>query len=251
MGMNLKREGAAIRALLEQADGMELSAEVALEKAQMDADEMRWEAARRCAEAFEASGLSQRKFADQVGLDGRRVSQMVRVWPEWSREPTRPRYYDAVEMQNDRRISERAERNGRTITSQAWAERKAITAMKEPVTAEAVMRNPIAREAARHAIVAAEAEEAKQKLMADARPVDLPLPVGGFNWLDADATLSHSRKLVNSVARMVREHAPLSDRDREMVADGIQELRIALEILETVLHTGDLDEALARLLEEA
>ncbi|MCA1572375.1 MAG: hypothetical protein LC798_19145 [Chloroflexi bacterium] len=251
MPMNLKKEGAAIRALLDQADGMELSAEVALEKAQMDADEMRWEAARRCTEAFESSGMKQTPFAKAVGLDGRRVSQMRRVWQEWLGEPGRPRYYDAVEMQNDRHIVERAQKVGRSITSQAWAERKGITAMKEPVTAQAVMRNPIARQTARHAIVAAEAEEARERLMANAQPVDLPVSVNGFNWLDADATLSHARKLINSVARMVREHAPLSERDREMVADGIQEARISLEILETVVNAGDLDEALARLLEEA
>lgn len=250
MGMNLKREGAAIRALLDKADGLELSAEASLEKARMDADEMRWEAARRCTEAFEASGLGRQEFNRTMGIDGRYVSNMLRAWQKWGGELARPSFNEALAMLVDDTVAERAARGGRSILTQSLNERKTRQMLRDNEAARAVMRDPVVRDSARRAIVAAEAEEARQRLMADANPVDLPLPQNGFDWLDAEARINHARKLVHHVSRMVKEHGPLTGRDTEMLLDSIRDIRISLDLLESMVKTGDMDEALARLLEQ-
>jgi hypothetical protein len=248
--MNLKKEGAAIKALLVQADGLELSAETSLEKARMDADEMRWQAAEYCFSALTKSGLTQKAFAEAAGLARRDVSKMVQLWSEWQGAGNRPRYHDAVEMLNDKSVCERAERRGIAPATQARQERRAKEFIRHDDTARVIMRDSAVRESAKRAIVAAEAEEAKQKMLATANPVHLPKPPSGFNWLEARGTLSQARIAITTVIRMVKEHGPLAREDIEALQEGLADIRVAMGWLETVMVSGDFDDEMARLLDE-
>jgi hypothetical protein len=248
--MNLKKEGAAIKALLVQADGLELSAETSLEKAKINADEMRWQAAERTFHALTESGLTQKAFAEGTGLGRRDVSKMVQLWSEWQGRGGRPRYYDAIEILVDNSVSERAERRGISAATQGRQERRAREFIRDNDTAKVIMKDPAVRASAKRAIVAAEAEEARQRLLATANPVHLPKPPSGFNWLEARGTLSQARIAVTMVIRMVKEHGPLVQEDIEALQEGLADIRVAMGWLETVMVSGDFDDEMARLLDE-
>lgn len=251
MTINLQKEGAEIRALWERADNLEGAAATKT----AEADDCRWEAARRTAEAFEAGGLSQRAFAAQIDQPQARVTEMVRVWQKTANSTCsgeRPLYWEAVWMASEKDIEglkERALGQGRKPSTVRQSELKTSHTLQLESSAKAVMSNPVVREAARRAIIAAEAEEARMQLMATANPVDIPVEQPGFNWLEADATLSRARQLINSVSRTVREHGPLTDADAEMLTDTARQVEIALEILTAVVKAGDLDDAFARMLD--
>lgn len=250
MTIDVVKEAGIVRDLLAKADRLEAEAD----KKTTQAEDCRWLAAERT-EAAISSGATQKAFAQALGMNSTTVSNMVQVWREYgklytSRDESTPRYWDAIFMIKDRSLASRAAEQGRRPSTVKQGELKASNALQQPSSAKTIMANPTVREASRRAIIAAEADEAKAYLMARANPVDIAAPAApGFNWMEADATLSHSRKLINSVSRMVREHGPLTERDLEMVADGAREVRIALEILDAVISTGDLDDALARLLD--
>lgn len=256
MGMNVKKESAAICDLLDLADQLEIDADELVAQA----DDYRWEAAERAHNLIVTQkATTQKAFAADTGLSSGHVSRLVRVWQWWVENGSdlvhgsveRPTFYNAEELTRDATLQKRALSQGRAPSTVAKNERDARLALRNPESAEVIMSDPGVRETTRRAIVAAEATEAKAKLMAAAKPVDIPLPTTGFNWLEAEATLTHARKLVLVVSRMVKEHGPLGDRDIEMILYWVNELRITAELLEAAVKTGDMDEALARLLEEA
>lgn len=253
MALNVKKEGAAIRALLDEADRLEAEADEKI----LVADDRRWEAAERAYNLIAVEkATTQGKFATESGLSTGQVSRLVRVWKWWLDEAEvhgsveRPTFYNAEELTRDADLQRRALSQGRAPVTVAKQERDARTALKRPDSAAAIMRDPGVREAAQRAIVAAVAEDARTKLLATAKPVELPAPANGFNWLEAEATLTYARKQLLVVSRMVQEHGPLAERDAETVAFWAREIKIAAELLETTVKTGDMDDALARLLAE-
>jgi hypothetical protein len=255
MGVNLKKEGAEIRHLLDQADELDFEADQKI----AEADDLRWLAAERVHSLIAIQkATTQKAFAAVTGMTTAHISRLVRVWQWWMENgsgddygPVRPTFYNAEELTRDASLHKRALSQGRAPSTVAKNERDARLALRNPESAEVIMSDPAVRETTRRAIVAAEATEAKAKLMASAKPVDVPLPTTGFNWLEAEATLTHARKLVLVVSRMVKEHGPIGDRDSEMILYWVNELRITAELLEAAVKTGDMDEALAQLLEEA
>lgn len=252
MALNVKKEGAAIRALLDEADRLEAEADEKI----LVADDRRWEAAERVYNLIAVEkATTQAQFAAVTGMTTGHVSRLVRVWKWWlesSHGPVdeRPTFYNAEELTRDASLEKRARSQGKAPSTVAKNERDARTTLRNLESAEVVMSDPIVRETARRAIVAAEAQEAKAQLMSKAKPVDLPAPANGFNWLEAEATLTYARKQLLVVSRMVQEHGPLADRDAETVAFWAREIKIAAELLETTVKTGDMDDALARLLAE-
>jgi hypothetical protein len=149
--VNLQKEAQVVKALLDKAE--QLEGEAAQREA--DAEDCRWQAARRTSEVIN-SGITQKAFAAAVGIGAAKVAEMVVVWREYGNFDTNtaglPRYWDGVFMVRDKSLQSRAAEQGRSPSAVKQGENKARAALKQPSSAKAVLADPEVRQAVVNAV---------------------------------------------------------------------------------------------------
>lgn len=264
--MNLEREAKIVQGLLDKADRLEGDAS----KKTAEADDCRWEAARRTSEALNSSGQSQRAFAAQFGLSQARVTEMVRVWQKFANNicsGDRPLYWEAVWMASEKDsegLKQRAIEQGRKPSTVRQNELKAAHTLQVESSAKAVLSNPAVRSETKRHIREIEEAEAQRRAddfhrkalaereAAGLEPLNIPLPsttFGIIEALDASNYVGAAMKAMTMLIKLVHERGPVPEPARGALLEELSDLHGRVQWAMSAVADGamDWDEALAQL----